>query len=188
MQEFKLILSNQKHGFYNRFAIFILMLCGLSTLLLLGGMKNATYTKIIGIISSVVILASLFAFTRPTLAKFRLNALFNASMYLSAHFFQLHGYWWASILLFILVIFYYKATYLWVVKVQESGIFYPSFPTKYIAWHELSNVILKDGILTIDFRNNRIIQQELDENMDAPNATDFNEFCRQQLQNGNVPA
>jgi hypothetical protein len=66
------------------------------------------------------------------------------------------------------------------VFVEKTRITYPSFPKKMINWNELQNIVLKDGILTIDFRNNKVIQQELEED-DSVNEKDFNEFCRQQL-------
>jgi hypothetical protein len=66
------------------------------------------------------------------------------------------------------------------VLVKSEGIIYPSFPVKEINWPELQNIILKDGILTIDFRNDKLIQQEIEEDEDV-NEEDFNEFCKQQL-------
>ena len=41
-----------------------------------------------------------------------------------------------------------------------------------------ANVILKDNILTIDFKNNKLIQVEIENNI---NEIQFNEFARQQL-------
>jgi hypothetical protein len=66
------------------------------------------------------------------------------------------------------------------VLVEKKGIIYPSFPKRKILWNELQNIILKDGILTIDLKNNKLIQQELEED-DAVNEKEFNEFCKQQL-------
>lgn len=47
-------------------------------------------------------------------------------------------------------------------------------------WDELNNLILKDGLLTVDFRNNKIFQQLIDEN-NPVDETEFNQFCRVQL-------
>ncbi|MGC4034655.1 MAG: hypothetical protein QM764_01750 [Chitinophagaceae bacterium] len=47
----------------------------------------------------------------------------------------------------------------------------------------MSNAILKDGILTIDFKNNKIIQAEIDEEYAVVNEKEFNEFCKRQLSN-----
>lgn len=53
------------------------------------------------------------------------------------------------------------------------------FPWKKYKWDELSNVILKDNLLTMDFKNNKLMQAEIvngdvDEN-------EFNEFANRQL-------
>lgn len=66
---------------------------------------------------------------------------------------------------------------------SSEKIVYPSFPVKNIAWTELNIVILKDGLLTIDFKNDRIIQQSVDETITVTNEQEFNDFCRQQLAN-----
>jgi hypothetical protein len=66
------------------------------------------------------------------------------------------------------------------VAVKKDGISYPSFPKREILWNELQNIIMKDGLLTIDFKNNKILQNEIDGEVDV-NERDFNEFCRQQL-------
>ena len=66
------------------------------------------------------------------------------------------------------------------VSIFTDKILYPSLPQKNISWPELNAIILKDGLLTIDFKNNKLIQQTIDENSTV-NEQDFNEFCRQQL-------
>jgi hypothetical protein len=64
---------------------------------------------------------------------------------------------------------------------SKEKIFYPSFPPKTIIWSDLNNVILKDGLLTIDFKNNKLIQQPVVENETSIDEKEFNDFCRQQL-------
>ena len=50
-------------------------------------------------------------------------------------------------------------------------------------WAELSNVILKDSILTIDFKDNHLLQSEIaTESFDIDEKL-FNRFCTEQLQN-----
>lgn len=51
-------------------------------------------------------------------------------------------------------------------------------------WSELSNVMLKDGILTMDFMNNKLFQREADDADDPEydgSEDEFNEFCASQL-------
>jgi len=46
-------------------------------------------------------------------------------------------------------------------------------------WSDFNNVMLKDGLLTLDFKDNRLIQKEAIEE-DGPDADEdeFNAFCR----------
>ncbi|MGC5098563.1 hypothetical protein ACPXA0_26545, partial [Escherichia coli] len=42
-----------------------------------------------------------------------------------------------------------------------------SFPKKRYTWNELNNVVLKDGLLTIDFKNNKMLQRLVDSEVDV---------------------
>ena len=61
----------------------------------------------------------------------------------------------------------------------QNGIFGKSY-----YWTEFSNVILKDELLTLDFKNNRLIQLVVDVNCTPVNEIEFNEFCRILLETG----
>lgn len=45
-------------------------------------------------------------------------------------------------------------------------------------WNEFDNIILKDALLTLDFKNNKIRYCNISEPV---NEVEFNEFCRQKL-------
>jgi hypothetical protein len=91
------------------------------------------------------------------------------------------GVYWMVAIVIILDLLHTAATMKKLVLISESSIIFPSFPSKKIQWSALNNLILKDGLLTIDFKNNRIIQQLTDETSGAVNEKEFNDFCRQQL-------
>ncbi|MBI1781344.1 MAG: hypothetical protein HYR66_08235 [Sphingobacteriales bacterium] len=58
------------------------------------------------------------------------------------------------------------------------------FKKKY-NWSDFNNIILKDNLLTLDFKNNRIYQREtIDEESDC-DEDEFNKFCREQLRLAN---
>lgn len=67
-------------------------------------------------------------------------------------------------------------------KFYDDKIEFPTFPKKQFSWNELDNLILKDGILTIDFRNNKLMQFTLNqsENKDLNEAA-FNEFVKNNI-------
>jgi len=67
------------------------------------------------------------------------------------------------------------------VSINNEGIIYPSFPEKKIAWDELQNVVLKDGILTIDFVNDTLLQADVDTDNTTTDEIVFNQYCREQL-------
>jgi len=54
-----------------------------------------------------------------------------------------------------------------------------NFPWKKYTWKQLSQVMLKDNILTIDFKDNRILQVAIENNDIAEPG--FNEYAREQI-------
>ena len=91
------------------------------------------------------------------------------------------GHWWLSIALLLFIILDIIAHRKLIVIVAENNILIPYFPVKKAGWNELNNVILKDGLLTIDFKNNRLFQQLILNSDRDVNEKDFNDFCRTQL-------
>jgi hypothetical protein len=50
-------------------------------------------------------------------------------------------------------------------------------------WSAFNNVVLKDGLLTLDFKSNRLLQREVADDDDDDNADEeeFNAYCRDRL-------
>jgi len=70
-----------------------------------------------------------------------------------------------------------------IVQVNEAGIFYPSFSGSNWPWDSMEWVILKDGILTIEKKDNHLLQITLDKQVAATiNEIDFNIYCAACLQ------
>jgi len=67
------------------------------------------------------------------------------------------------------------------VAFDEEGVVVNSFPKKYFYWNDIANVILKDGILTIDLHNNKLIQKEIETPASVKIEQEFNEFCKNRL-------
>jgi len=67
---------------------------------------------------------------------------------------------------------------------SETGIVMTGlFPKKY-SWSELNNVIIKDDLLTIDFKNNKVLQHFTDDEEDDEyevESDEFNEYCKERL-------
>jgi hypothetical protein len=64
----------------------------------------------------------------------------------------------------------------------REHILYPSFPQRTYTWNEVANVILKDNVLTIDLRNNKLKQTIIDKKSAGTlDEGQFNAFCQAQL-------
>jgi hypothetical protein len=50
---------------------------------------------------------------------------------------------------------------------------------KKISWEEIENVVLRDGWLTIDFKNNKVLQNEIDGGENEASEEEFNEWLTQ---------
>ena len=64
-------------------------------------------------------------------------------------------------------------------EIKENGLF-----GKTIQWKELNQVLIKDDILTIDFKNNKLIQQYTDDEEDEDyeaGEEEFNAYCRNRI-------
>lgn len=93
---------------------------------------------------------------------------------------KLQFYWAAPVVLLLAVLDYIARRPL-LVRFTEQQIDYPSFPARAIAWAELQNVVLKDGLLTIDFANNKMLQTEIAGGVSKAEEVAFNAFAKLRL-------
>ena len=93
---------------------------------------------------------------------------------------------WLSIFYFAMAFMEYQAKYPLEIGFSDDEIVLNTLFKKIYRWPDLSNVVLKDGLLTIDFKNNRLFQKVVfdEEEMDADEA-EFNTYCQRQLSSAN---
>ena len=65
---------------------------------------------------------------------------------------------------------------------NDEGITINTFSKKYYPWNLITNVVLKDGLLTIDYKDNRLFQKEIEEQVSPVLESEFNEFCCSKLE------
>lgn len=92
--------------------------------------------------------------------------------------FQLH---WVPFLYFLAVVSEKQVKFPQEVAFDNEGIVINSLPKKQHRWAEVQNVVLKDGILTIDLRNNKLIQKPIESFTSDKEEQEFNEFCKERL-------
>lgn len=66
------------------------------------------------------------------------------------------------------------------ILVDQSGILIQSYPKKIFEWKDADNMLIKDGLLTIDLLNNKLFQLPVEHT--SINENDFNAFCAEQIQ------
>jgi len=52
---------------------------------------------------------------------------------------------------------------------------------RYYRWADFNNIVLKDDILTLDFKNNRLLQRETVDEEGEAGEDEFNDYCRERL-------
>ncbi len=92
-----------------------------------------------------------------------------------------YGANWAFIANIVLWFLYTISRRRLIITISAKEITYPAFPKKHLQWNELNNVMLKDGLLTIDCKNNKLYQHYIQHSEEYADEAAFNEFCRKQL-------
>jgi len=91
---------------------------------------------------------------------------------------------WLVFVFIILALLEYQAKYAIEIGFSDNVIVINSLLKRRYDWKQFSNIVLKDGLLTLDFTNNRILQREVeDDEDDDADEDEFNEYCRKQLAN-----
>lgn len=92
-------------------------------------------------------------------------------------------YQWLSFVFIILALLEYQAKYSIEIGFADQEIKFNTLVKKRYKWSDFTNIVLKDGLLTLDFANNRIMQREIEDDDDEDDADEkeFNEYCQRQL-------
>ncbi len=89
---------------------------------------------------------------------------------------------WFALLYFALEFFEYQAKRPLEVGFTQDRVQINSLPKKTYRWGDFNNIVLKDGLLTLDLRSNKLIQRETqEEEDDDADEEEFNAYCHQQL-------
>jgi len=180
--KYSFILKNEKTKNY-RLISQLLVLFNLLGFVILLINSEARVAKNIILLFAVLITAVYTFFTvMEWISKKPLPDFWHRSIFgYCALAWMKEGFWWLSIVLLLFILLDFIAHKKLVVHFTDKTIVVPYVMQKTVEWNEVNNVILKDGLLTIDFKNNKLFQQ-LILNSDADvNEKEFNDFCYQQL-------
>lgn len=176
MNKFELVLKNEKEKSHRIFTLFLLAINLLSILFI---SFSAGFNKAGPLIFSFLALFSAFAGF-----YFKRNyetATISAAFFFFSIAWESHRYRMISVLNLVFLILHLVTSRKRIVKITEENIVYPVLTDKTIPWKDLNNIILKDNLLTIDFKNNKLFQQMIDDSASAIDEKEFNDFCISRL-------
>jgi hypothetical protein len=180
MQHYEIILKNEKEKTH-RFISGLLISVNFITILLITIAADFKEKIPFAIAMAAVISIPLLHYLLSKKEK----SIFSIPFFLFALSWFFTSYWWLGIVNLAFFILDVAASKKLRIEFSEHKIRFPSFFQRTILWSELTNAILKDGILTLDFKNNKIIQQHIEKASASINEKEFNDFCIRQLTSGN---
>lgn len=174
MQQFEITIKNEKIKYYKVIAL-LLVLLNVAVFIFLLFADVHFYEAAAALLLSGLYLVYLLYMAKKNSSKFFIREI--TFFILAGCWVALQNYLVAFGCLFMGILYHLSLQKLQFVF-NSDFIRKMNFPQKTYAWDTLANVMLKDNILTIDFKNNTLIQLEIDCNI---NETQFNEFASQQL-------
>lgn len=180
MQEFVLILKHDKIVSYKR---SILAIIGLNLIFFISHAIITIETKTINRCLFIVSI-SLLLFATEYLLNKRNKKIFSAAIAVCALLIYMYlkmNFWWAAAAMALVLLLYLFAIQVPVLHISANGIKLSILGKRFLKWEQLHNLVLKDGLVTIDLKNNKLIQQYLDESSMPVNEKEFNDFCKKQL-------
>lgn len=70
---------------------------------------------------------------------------------------------------------------------SEDEISFNRLPKKVLHWNEVNNVVIKDGLITIDQKNNKLTQKEIEGYVTTDVENEFNQFASRCIALANQP-
>jgi hypothetical protein len=180
MKEYQIFLKNDKVKFYHHFS-WLIIIANFSVILYATYGLNKFREMKWSFLLVALLFLMIFVFQHYLKDYFRGKAKLVLPFLFIMYAWAFLGFPWLMMLNLVLLLLSLITGRLPLVYLNQTHIIYPAFPKRSIQWSELNNVILKDGYLTIDFKNDKFIQQLVDEKQSIIDEKEFNEFCQQQL-------
>jgi len=175
-EHYSLRVKNEKMVHYNRLGLFILLIHFFYFILHLLRMAIAMDYAVP--VTGILVSLGWILINRPVWKNNRNPALpFWIGFGLLAILWLNLKYPWFASALMVLAVMDALARRKPVLVFNKENVTLPFLFRPSVHWKDLKNVILKDGILTLDFKNDRLFQAELDESDGLIDEKEFNSFC-----------
>ena len=178
--QYVVILKNQ-HSKYINILGFLLGL--LSVVFFVKELVDTRQTAFVYLIGVIFILGVLIWNVYQSVYRHRKVYYSRALLIAALVWMKMPYYQWLTFVFIILALLEYQAKYAIEIGFSEQHIKFNTLFRKVYSWRDFTNIVLKDGMLTLDFANNRILQREIEYDVDEDDADEkeFNEYCQKQL-------
>ncbi len=72
------------------------------------------------------------------------------------------------------------------IGIDKEGITFNHFPTRFYSWGDIQRCLVKEGLLTIDYKNNRLYQKEVAADITQEDEIELNQFCADCIQESSL--
>jgi len=178
--QYVVILKNRSHRYIDLIGLLLSIMSLVFFIRELVYATKPTLAYPIGAIAVAAILAwNLVQASKGKKVYYSRALLIAALVWMKMPYFQ-----WLAFVFIVLALLEYQAKYSLEIGFTDQQVVINSLFKRRYQWTEFNNIVLKDGLLTLDFANNRILQREIeDDEEDEADEDEFNAWCRQQLAN-----
>jgi hypothetical protein len=181
MNQFVFTLKDNNQKAFNTFFWFVYFLHLIAASVVIINSKNAQQKNVaLGIFIFILLCTAVFYLLKNKFQLFSYQLLIFVLMVI---FWLLQLAWLPAIVVIAVMLFAIK-----VLKTKNTATFTlknimikRSLFKKVYPWPVIDNVVLKDGLLSVDLKNNQLIQLEPISTNPAVTEQQFNQFCRQCL-------
>lgn len=181
--QYVVTLKNQSHRYIDILGLILSIFSVACFTLELSASKSVSVAYLIG----AVVVLGIVIYNQVQIAKKRKVYYSRALLIAALVWMKMPYFQWLVFLFIILALLEYQAKYSIEIGFSDNEIVINSLFKKRYAWTAFSNIVLRDGLLTLDFTNNRILQREVeDDEDDDADEDEFNDYCKRQLANSIV--
>lgn len=110
------------------------------------------------------------------------SPIIEITLIASAFLWMYFGNFWMGIIMLFFAAMSFFTNKKQIILFNEEGIVYPSFPVKKYAWADVAQVIWRDDILTIDLKDNKLLQFNIEKKFaEGFDVVGFNGWCEKRL-------
>lgn len=157
--------------------LFISICIFFFTAIKLWGTVNQHISIICFVITALVITWIFLGLFTNKVKNYRLALLLAGAFF----FFKPFEFTWLGVLFIVIALLEKQAKFPQEIGFDEQGVTTNSIPSRFYAWADLKNVLIKDNLLTLDFKTNRLYQKEIQNKVSKTIEVEFNAFCQSKL-------